>query len=530
MKTMLRPDALLRLLPLLVGAVTHASSRAQVTLIDTPLPRLMHESEAPSERSMRLVHAISGEPVAGADLWAIGEYSFLLPGEFRALAHAAADADGFAHVPVPDAWWMARASGLGPTMKLRHRGPSLPLAPVLDVPIRPLDWLGRSLPGARISFCGGCGHTPDLALATVGANGIAWLRVDPHGSLADIYLHGTPFSFSYSNADWVPGDAPHTIEYERGDALAGTVRLADGNPADGAYVGIDAGHRGPWTQCDPQGKFELFGLSAGDSFIVHHGGRFVECPWPDKLPAELQLPPLDGETHQELSPSPEIAEDDEAELPFAIEIVDREGNAVDTPSLWRQGSRKTQCSGGDNSLPAGSYTVTIEHPAYELVQQPATLAENGERTFRFVLQRLPTVRIAIRGLPSGGRASVVRAEQTLDFEPPPAQPIELPVRGDEPFAVRLTHPATINAHWVQFRGHEALAARELQVVWPAPTRVQATLVGPTGAPVAANVRLLPRTEVLDETHGFDPRSVSDLVAAPNGEVMLTSEHDACASC
>lgn len=506
-----------------LSTVATAQTAARITYI-TPSPQLALGERDPAPAALiRVVHAVSGKPVSGAELFAIGEEAHPTPGDFRALGRAVADADGIVHAPHRETWLMARATGLGPTMQLRLDDRVMLLAPSVDVPIRPVDWLGRPLTGAMFGFCGGCGHTPDLATAYVGADGIAWLRdVDPRGSAADIYPNTAPVELSYWSTQWVPGDAPEEFAYSRGSELHGTVLQADGMPAKFVPVGCFGLHRGPWTKTNGKGRFRLFGLSAGEAFFVVHAGRRIECPWPETTPCELRLPPVNGDQVQTLLPS---RPDDPSELQVRIEFVDPDGAAVDAKSWWtKNGKRQFVQSKVPEWLAPGSYQVRIEHPDYAVVEQMQTvLAEEGQ-TLRFVLPRLPTVRIETSGLDKHCSLVVVRPESQLGFEHPFAA-IDVPVRGGDTFAVQLRHTDTDQSRWFQFDADQALAAGTVRVAWYAPTKVLAQLADEYAAPVAADVRLLPRALVLDRNGVFDPRDVDDLTPASNGRVALSSEQD-----
>lgn len=505
-----------------------AQRSVQATAVDRALP-LLRIDGMPTETdgTVRLVHAITGLPVAGGELFAIVEERHPLPGALRFAHRAVADQDGFATLPDAKAWLMARGSGLGPTMEMTPDFPLMLLAPAVDVPIRPLDWLGRPMPGATLGFCGGCGHTPDLTTATVGRDGIAWLSgVDPRGSNADIYPNDAPVSFDYGNTHWVPGDAPEPHHYRRGVVLHGRVLLPDGSPAAGALVGTFFLHRGPWTITDQEGSFRLSGLDEGDDFFVVHGDRQVECPWPAKMPCELRLPEPDGRPVQQLLPDAprQAPADDEPQV--VVEFVDPKGMAIDAVSWWRRAGRRERLTAGSNNwLSPGLYEVRVEHPAHGIAMQSIEVGTASPQTFRFELQPLPTVRIAVRGLPPDGEVRVVRREQTTEAIPPPDEPLVVPLRDDEDFAVELRHPGTLASRWFQWHGGDALARRMLVCRWWPPTRVQATLVDGRGLPVAADVALLPRTVVFDDETGFDLRTTKGLQPAVDGNVALESEQD-----
>jgi hypothetical protein len=511
-----------------VSAAASAPAQARITYL-TPPPQLTFGArEAVPAALVRIVHAITGEPVAGAELFAIGEEAHPLPGQFRALARVVADADGIAYAPHREAWLMTRATGLGPTMQLAPEHRVLPLSPAVDVPIRPVDWLGRPLVGAMFGFCGGCGHTPDLATAYVEADGVAWLRdVDPRGSFADIYPDTAPVCFTYTSTDWVPGDAPEEFAYQRGHELHGSVLQPDGTPAKFAPVGTYGVHRGPWAETDGKGRFRLFGLSEGESFFVEHAGRLIECPWPETMPCELRLPPPDGNTVQSLVPErprDPSGPNDPGELCANIEFVDPHGNALDAISWWtKDGHRHCVRGSGPEWLLPGRYQVRIEHPDHAVVEREQVVLPAEDQEFRFELPRLPTVQIVAEGLVDG-TLTVVRADSEREFEAPLGS-IEVPVRADETFAVRLRHAETQQSRWFQFDGGAALALGTVRVAWFAPTKITAQIVDERGAPAAADVQLLPRATVLQSDIAFDPRTIDELVAAPDGAVALSSEQD-----
>ena len=526
-----RPSCLLVITALLLAATAHSQAPPKVTLLDIELP-VQHWSPEyrKTHGTSRLVHAITGEPVPGAELFAVPETNHPLPGEFRSLFRATADRDGFAVLPIGEAWLMARATGLGPTMELTYQRATLPIAPAFDIPIRPVDWLGRPMPGATLGFCGGCGHTPDLATAIVGRDGIAWLRgVDPHGSFADLYPNTAPVLLSYWSTAWVPGDAPEEFAYDYGEVLHGTVLRPDGEPAVLAVVGTNVVHRGPWTQTDGKGQFRLFGLQPGDSFFVVHEGRHIECDWPAAMPCELRLPVPDGNPYQNLVER--VPEADVEEFDIEVQHACEHGETIaEARSLWVGNARREYLEGREfDRLPAGSYAVRCTHPDFVTRELTVEVKAEPGQSFVFTMQRLPTVQVHVRGLPADGEVTLIRREASIDVggdvDRDLDQPLVLPVRDDEPFAVRLRHPGTQNSRWFQFRGQAALAQREITVGWFAPTMVRAQIHDERGQQVDAFVKLLPRQAVLDNSAPFDVREIQDLVAAPAGTVAIPSEAD-----
>ncbi len=512
-----------------LAAIARSQAPPKVTLLDLELPVQHWTPEyRTTHGTSRLVHAITGEPVPGAELFAIPETDHPLPGEFHSLFRATADRDGFAELPIGEAWVMARATGLGPSMDFRYQGATLPLAPAFDIPIRPVDWLGQPMPGVTLGFCGGCGHTPDLATAIVGRDGIGWLRsVDPRGSFADIYPNTAPVQFSYWNTQWVPGDAPEEFPYGYGEVLHGTVLRADGEPAASAFVGNNVVHRGPWAQTNSKGQFRLFGLTSDEGFFVVYEGRHIECDWPATMPCELRLPVPDGNPYQNLVERVPAAEVVVEEFAIEVQLADEFGETIpEAKSLWVGNGRRERLQGRDfGNLPAGTYAVHCTHPDFVTRDLTVVVKPEPGQPFVFAMQRLPVVRVHVRDLPAGGEVTCIRREASIDMELKAGSLLLVPVRDDEVFAVRLQNPGTQNSRWFQFRGQAALAQREITVAWFAPTMVRAQIRDERGQSVDAFVKLLPRQEVLDHSAPFDPRAIQDLTAAPAGTVVIPTEAD-----
>jgi len=246
----------------------------------------------------RIVDDLSGVPLADAELLLIDEHTTPIAGESWFTRRATSDADGIVRIEVGDiagAWDLAvvRKAGYGISSFQGGTDAVWRLAPAVDVPVLVRDWRGEPVGGALVGFCGGCGHTPDLANATSDPNGIAILRgIDPHNEVADLYVQREGLGLGYHSIDWLPGEMPFCCDCDPSVPMSGTLLDHLGKPIAGAFVGAPDVHRGPWTRTAADGTFRVLGMPDGWDPIAYVGDREFHFPSPLAYPATLHLPDL----------------------------------------------------------------------------------------------------------------------------------------------------------------------------------------------------------------------------------------------
>lgn len=245
-------------------------------------------------RTCRVVDDLTGEPIAGAELHLVPEHEQPLAGRFWSDRSAKSDADGFVRIRADGArgWTMLFAPGYGPTANCGGVPDMVwRLAPAHDVPVLVRDWRGAPVPGARIGFCIGCGHTPDVANATAGRDGIALLRgVGPRESIRDLYAQHDDLGLGYRACDWHPGDPPFVFGCPAAVPLFGRLVDADGKPLANVPVGTRDVHRGPWAMTDVDGNFRVLGATLDTDLLAALPDREVLFARPASFPAVLRVP------------------------------------------------------------------------------------------------------------------------------------------------------------------------------------------------------------------------------------------------
>ncbi|MBX3462944.1 MAG: carboxypeptidase regulatory-like domain-containing protein [Planctomycetes bacterium] len=283
----------------LVALAAGAAAKAQVTIAD-----LLHPGAVAGERGpylVRLVDDLSGEPIAGAEVFLVAEHKTPMCGEFWFEHRGTSDAEGFVRIdgqhPVRRWHWQVAKH---PTRGVAVRSAMEPiwrLGRGFDVPLVIQDWTGRPAPGARIGFCGGCGHSPDVASAVADADGVAVLRgIDPQQGIADLYVQHPGLHIFYESVDWRPGEPPRVVRCGMAPTVTGRVLDAGGMPVEGAYVCAGSIHRGPWARTAADGTFAVLGCEPRDSphQVVLPDGREVSfsVDGEDPYPVTLRLPDL----------------------------------------------------------------------------------------------------------------------------------------------------------------------------------------------------------------------------------------------
>ena len=301
----------------LVAALLLASAvpTQQVTLTEALYPGAVAGDRGPL--LARLVDDLTGEPLAGAEVFLIAESKTPIAGEFWWTHRGSSDADGFVRIDRPKGdrdWHIAVVkhprTGVAVVSLANYRVGRVGRGQ--DVPVQIVDWLGRPAGGAKVGFCGYCGHTPDVAHATADAAGLALLRgIDVHQSIADLYVQHPALHIFYDTIDWRPGDPPALVKCVYGPTQRGRVLDHRGEPVASAMVCGGGLHRGPWARTGADGSFTILGADPGDSphKVVLPGGREITFDAPTGVDVVLQLPDLANADASDgsCSPSPETA-------------------------------------------------------------------------------------------------------------------------------------------------------------------------------------------------------------------------------
>ncbi len=283
---------------LLVLGVPACATREGVQITDRLFPGAVAGDRGPF--LTRLVDDFTGEAVAGAEVFLVRESNHPIAGEFWFTYRGSSDADGFVHIARPngDRDWhiqVVRHPRYGTVARSGSSNDIWRLGAAFDVPVRITDWLGRPARGARIGFCGGCGHTPDLVNAVADDDGVAVLRgIDPQQDIADLYVQHPGLHFFYESVEWRPGDAPMPVQCAFGPAKSGRVVDHRGAPVVGAHVRVGGRHRGPWARTAADGSFTVLGSEPEETphQVVTPNGRDVYFPSASRYPVTLQLPDL----------------------------------------------------------------------------------------------------------------------------------------------------------------------------------------------------------------------------------------------
>lgn len=547
---------------------------------------VVYPAEAPARvgeavwQVCRVVDAVTGKAIAGAELTLIEARRTPLPREFWSKRAATSDQDGWIRVRSDDLkgpfhMLLLRAKGYGPSA-VTGTVPSLvwALSPAIDVPVALRDWQEQPVANARIGLCLGAGNTPDVAGATTDGSGNAVLKgVDPNNPVADVYPSAPELSLTdYGRLDWIPGDHPVVVNVARGHRVEGVLLDKDGKPFAGAFVGAPQVTRGPWAKTGADGKFVLEGAVQDPDLLVLVGRQLVKFDRPDgDMPFTLQLPELPPEAKVEeivaegdegeegegrggggatqgpgskdvgqeparqprrrLPPKvverPELPEGPMVEVELAV--VDPQGAPIEELLLRIRGPLPRYSIANEDvragkatmtRLP-GKYEVVTESPRFEPVIGTFEVAEGGKATGKLVATPRPLLQVKVENRASLGSINLRTAAGTLDIADQFGDDgvASIPVPGTEPFCFVVGND--VGVHVVRTTFAEAKAQQPLVLRGIEPTLVRGTVVGPDGKPVAADVAVLNRYEALRTEAGLDPRQ-AELQPAEAGTFELKS--------
>lgn len=510
-----------------------ATAAAQTVRYDEgvyPLEAYATPRDGGSWVACRIVDAVTGKPIVGAELLLVEESKAPVPGQFAFVRKVNSDADGFAALPLGESasgWTVARAPGHGPSScssGAPHR--VWALQPGIDVPVQLRDWLDRPVPGAGIGLCLGCGHTPDVANATADANGIAIVRgIDIDNDIADFYPEHPDLGLDgYDGVDWVPGDAPAILRASYGEPVRGQLLDAGGQPVAGGFVGTKNKHRGPWTACRADGSFQLDGTEPGDDLFVVLPDRLdheylFERPW--QQPATLQLPVANDESCQVIDlPRPagqkgvlQVRIEDAAAAPLAQLALTYVGPL---PLRFRQDDQTDRDGKADFELAAGTYEVHCSDRRYE--ELVGTVVVKAGVTTAPMLRPapLPTVHLDV---PDGCKVAVMHRGVRDDVTDLVAADRAVPIPSSGVFGLHISNAD--DERVVTFTTATALQQQPLRLRLLPPTQIVARCTGADGEPVAVRVALLSRQEWRHGDEHFDPMRFKGS-AATDGAIALTS--------
>lgn len=380
--------------------------------------RLFPGAETSADRVFltRLVDDLSGAPIVGAEVFLVDESKTPIAGEFWYSARGASDAEGFVRIGLPPGarsagWQVVRHPSCGVATRTDPEA-IWRLGRGFDLPVRILDWLGRPAAFARIGFCGGCGHTPDLVNATADENGLAVLRgIDPKNDIADLYVQHPGLHYFYESVDWLPGAPPMVVQCRYAPAMSGKVVDHRGAPVAGAFVCGGAQHRGPWARTAADGSFVVLGAEPPTypHHVVTPAGRDVYFDTSTAWPVTLRLPDPAEQEHEGVVVGQPPAAQPVAVREVRVEVVGAPGGVefgTFIPERY------------DGALAAHGRVLVPERGSFVLDVWPAGAKRAGAQSFPFtdgalvqeplVVQWTPDVRVVGRIVDPSGRPRSAR--------------------------------------------------------------------------------------------------------------------------
>ncbi len=496
--------------------LTTAPQVARVEPIVEPIAYASPKVGTAGPAVVRIVDARTGEPLPHAILHLGAERDQPTRGEFFSEHHVHADRDGFARItPSSHGLFFVEAQNYG-TIALTYLEPSgvVPLLPGVDVPIALRDALDRPAPFASVGLCLYCGHTPDVAFATAGADGVAWLRsIDPGNGFADhdtysmlhaaptirdLYPLGSGLSGDPDSVSWLPGDPAQVVRCQPCHDVVGRVVSKDGRPLAGAFVGSNGRHRGPWTRTDAAGEFRLVsGIGPGNLVVVYAGRMVFDARVPPRTRITLQVPFFDNDrapaskaklrlrTRHAITGAPmaglvvRVTPLHQTADGYVMGQTDTHGEAeveveVGRCVVWTNAPRDV------DRAPDGP------PPGFESIEQETMVAEAGDSVCEFIVQPRPTVTVTLERVPDGARvflATLDDSDQEITNLVAAGQAIAVP--GGAPFAFRLAHAGAESMLTLPAVPRDA----RVTLRWPAATRVLGSLVDAAGATVPGRIAL-----------------------------------------
>lgn len=388
-----------------------------VTIADDLFPGAVDGDVAPL--LTRLVDDLSGEPIAGGEVFLVRESKTPIAGEFWFTYRGKSDADGFVRIPRPGAlpwhWQVMKHPQLGVAERSDYVEPIWRIGRTFDVPLEVQDWAGRPAAGARIGFCGGCGHSPDIANTTAAANGFAVLRgIDPQQDIRDLYVQHPGLNVYYDSVRWRPGEPPMVVRCGFGPVLSGTVVDFGGKPVAGAFVRGGGFHRGPWGKTAADGTFTILGCAPNESpnQVVLPDGREVYFQARSRSPVTLRLnDPADGDNEGTVEMPAETA----VPLPLPprrVRVqVDGAPSAETHLDVHYPGMPEPTADDVDIEIPAnGPFVLTVRAGGLDGAHERRfTFADGAAVPDRLVVRWVPDVRVVGRAVDAMGKPLSVRA-------------------------------------------------------------------------------------------------------------------------
>ena len=514
-----------------------AQHEPDVRIESRPGPLLHFDRGGDEPCQVRIVHALTQQPLPGALLYIVRERSHPTGGAFWCDSKWQADADGFVRFPgedVPaDCWVFVGADGFGTLAASKglptHGDGVVELMPGVDWPLDVRDAFDRPLGGVDLGLCLGCGHTPDVRWVTSDLLGRAVLRgVEPAGfgssTNRDLYPRGAERSPEYQSHRWQLGDPPTRLRLPSSRFVRGAVRSPNGRPVPGIAITSDRRqHRGPWSRTDANGGFAP--IACIEWLVLQVGEREYTARPPAVADTfELTLPP---------APLPS----GQPKARVTVVVQDPAGRPLPgcRVALWHVGIHSadpaesvgltTDAAGqGVAEVVAGQLGLEVAAPTSTEVG--ATMFAEHRRDFvvganaeeRVVVALSPWSTMRIRAADGVETVTLVTQSDAWSFDLEPGVERRIAVPGDEPFALHAGGVVGVDAS-TRFYAFPSPPGDVVEIApWP-PTPVRLRVLDAGGRPVAASVWLLDR----------NASNPSDAVHTDGfGRAVVTTERFGCA--